>query len=122
MAEQHSSRGNTITASPYEQAFETPIWPYGIGGLNLTDALDLIPVGEYSRLTNLTHEKDRELTARPGQWPWLTANPGGAHHSIRRLNDPIVGSYAYVVGTGADLYMGTSGALALKDTGYRATR
>lgn len=116
MPEQHSARGNTITGAGFEAPFDTPIWPYGVGGLNLTDALDLIPVGEYSRLTNLTHEKDRELTTRDGQTSLLTG--GSVHHSIRRLADPDTGTFTYFVGVDQTLRRGSAGVLTTVDSGY----
>lgn len=116
MPEQQSSRGQTITAQNFEAPFETQIYPCGMGGLNLKDALDAIPVGQFARLTNTIYSQDRQLTARPGLTSLATA--GTNHHSVRRLNDPQTSTFTRIWGIDQSLYIGQSGALSVIDAGY----
>ncbi len=116
MPEQQSQRALPVTGSNFEAPFETQISPYGIGGLNLKDALDAIPVGQFSRLTNVIANGDRQLEARPGLTSLATA--GTEHHSVRRLNDPQAGTYTRLWGIDQKLYRGQSGALTEIDSGY----
>lgn len=116
MPEQQSGRGQPITASTFESPFQTEIFPFGAGGLNLKDALDAIPVGQLSRSTNVIHSEDRAVTARPGLTALATA--GTEHHSVRRLNDPQAGTYTRLWGIDQKLYRGQSGALTEIDAGY----
>jgi len=114
--EQQSSRHLPVTSSVFDAPFTTEIYPFGVGGLNLKDQFDLIPVGQFPRLTNLTHSQDRGLTARPGLTSLATG--GTAHHSVRRLHDPEAGTDTRIWGTDQDLRRGLSGALSVIDSGY----
>jgi hypothetical protein len=116
MPEQKSSRGDVITTAPFESPFATEIWPFGIGGINLKDQLDAVPVGQYTRLLNFTHTMDRGLTGRPGLTSFATA--GTNHHSVRRLNDPQNSTFTRIWGIDQSLYIGQSGALTVIDAGY----
>lgn len=119
MAIPQSGRGNAITTSNFEAPFETPVFPYGVGGIDLASPLDRITVGRYSRLSNVTMLPNTPggLTARPGQTSLATA--GTEHHSIARMNDPQVSDYTRLWGIDTSLYLGKSGALgAAIDTGY----
>ncbi len=116
MPEQQSGRGQPITAAPFESPFTTEIYPLGVGGLNLKDALDAIPVGQFARLTNMIHSNDRALTGRPGLTSLATV--GTEHHSVRRLSDPQAGTYTRIWGVDQKLYRGQSGALTEIDAGY----
>lgn len=116
MPEQKSGRGQPITTAPFESPFSTEIYPFGQGGLNLKDAVDAIPVGQFSRLTNLIHSADRALTVRPGLTTLATV--GVEHHSVRRLNDPQAGTYTRLWGVDQKLYLGQSGAVTEIDSGY----
>lgn len=116
MPEQVSRRGQGVTSAPFESPFETAIYPFGQGGLNAKDALDAIPVGQFTRLTNMVHAADRALTGRPGLTSLATA--GTEHHSVRRLNDPQAGTSTRIWGIDQKLYRGLSGALTEIDSGY----
>lgn len=116
MPEQTSRRGVAVTASPFEQPFESPIFRYGVLGLNLKDSADALQPGQYRRLTNATHSADGELTARPG----LTALTDVIDdvHSVRRLNDPEDATWTRVWGIGTSIYVGQSGALTEIESGF----
>ena len=87
-----------------------------MGGLNLKDALDKIPVGQFSRLTNVIHSQNQALEARPGLTSLATG--GTEHHSVRRLLDPQNSVFTRIWGIDQALYIGQSGALTQIDTGY----
>lgn len=112
MPEQQSERALAITSSNFEQPFETAIWPFGVGGLDLNSQLDAIPVGKYSRLSNLFHTDDRALTVRPG----LTQFFASSTHSVLRMNDPVNSTYTRVWGSGQTLCVGQS-SLTVVDAG-----
>jgi len=116
MPEQGSRRGVGITQSNFEAPFDSPIFRYGVGGLNLRAAADALDPGQYRRLTNAFHAGNGELTARAG----LTTltDVGDDIHSVRRLNDPEDGTFTRVWGQGNALAIGQSGALTEVDTGY----
>lgn len=116
MPEQATSQGQPITAAPVSQPFETAVYPFGMGGLNLKDQSDAIPVGEFARHTNLIHTMDRGVTVRPGLTALATA--GTNHHSVRRLNDPANSTYTRIWGVDQSLFLGQSGALSSIDSGY----
>jgi hypothetical protein len=116
MPEQQSQRGQVITTATFENPFSTEIYPFGAGGLNLKDAIDAIPVGQFSRSTNMIHSQDRAVTGRPGLTSLATA--GTEHHSVRRLSDPQAGTYTRIWGIDQKLYRGQSGALTQIDAGY----
>lgn len=116
MPEQQSSRGQAITSSEITAPFETAMWPYGQQGLQLNAELDAIPVGQYSRMTNVIHTTGRALTGRPGLTSLATA--GTDHHSVRRLADPQNTTFTRIWGIDQSLYIGQSGALSSIDTGY----
>lgn len=116
MPEQQSSRGQGITTSNFEAPFQTEIYPMGVGGVNLKDQADAVPVGQFTRLLNFIHTQDRALTGRPGLTAYATA--GTNHHSVRRLNDPQNSTYTRVWGIDQSLYVGQAGALAVVDAGY----
>ena len=113
-----SSRGAPITGAPFTEPFESPVFPYGVGGLDLASPVDRIAVGRYSRLTNLTVLPNAPggLTARPGLTSLATA--GTEVHSLIRMNDPQVGGMTRVWGIDTEVYLGASGALTQIDTGY----
>lgn len=121
MPEPQSRRGNVITESNFDAPFSTPIFPLGVGGIDLNSALDAIAPGRFSRLTNCTWNvgEPRALTGRPGQTAF--ASSGGTDvHSIVRLTDlqPTPSETTYVWGVDGDLFLGASGALTQIDTGY----
>ena len=96
MPEQKSGRGLQVTASPFEQPFETPEIPLGVKGLNLHTDTEALEVGEFSRLTNAMHDDAHALMSRWGLQPQFTG--GTRHHSIRRLLDPQTGAVRYLLG------------------------
>ncbi len=113
-----SRRGVDVTEAAFTAPFSTPIFPYGIGGLDLNSAIDKIAPGNYARLTNAysTPFEPRALTARPGQQPLATA--GTMIHSIVRMDDPQTNSFTRVWGVDTNLFLGASGALTQIDSGY----
>lgn len=103
MPEQKSGRGLQITASPFEQPFETPEIPLGVKGLNLHTDTESLEVGEFSRLTNAMHDDAHALMSR---WGLQTQFTGGTrHHSIRRLLDPQTGAVRYLLGVDNGVHM-----------------
>jgi hypothetical protein len=116
MPEQASKRDLAVTASEFRGPFQTEIWPFGRGGLNLQDQKDAIPVGQWAVHTNLVYQTDQGVSPRPGLTALATA--GTAHHSVRRLNDPQNATYTRVWGIDQALYIGQSGALTNIDAGY----
>jgi len=115
--EQASARGNVITSAPFEAPFDTTILPLGVGGLQLNPAADVVTPTDYQRLTNVTHETDRELTARAGLTALATVGQP-AVHTLQRVADPEAGTWTRLVGAGGSIYRGTSGALTAIDAGY----
>lgn len=115
---QKSNRGLPITSAGFEQAFDTHITRFGIKGVNLTDAPDTLEDNEYSRMLNMTHRQDFGLTSRFGLTQFCSTGAALNHHSIRRLNDPLTGTYIRVHGVDGSLFSGTTGNLGLIDTGY----
>src|SRR5579872_1038706 len=75
-------------------------------------------VSAYTLLSNLRRYTPERFDARPGI---VRVNSSvldqTSVHSIRRLNDPTVSSYARIVGAGTKLYSGTT-AFTAEDTGY----
>ena len=76
-----SRRGDAVTASTFVGPWESPTYPFGVGGIDLVHAVDAVPVGSFTRLTNwaYTLEGPRALTGRPGQTalaaPWGHGRP-----------------------------------------------
>lgn len=116
MPEQTSTVTQAITRADFTSPPETAIYPYGLGGLNLKDQVDQIPVGQFPIHTNLTHTMDRGVTLRPGLTTLATV--GVHHHSVRRLSDPQNSTYTRIWGVDQSLYIGQSGALTVIDAGY----
>src|SRR5436190_19519542 len=116
MPEQKSERALPVTTSGFEQPFETAIYPYGLGGLNLKGQADQIPLGQFAKLNNMIHSMDRGLTTRPGLT--TSATGGTNHHSVRRLNDPSASTYTRLWGIDTTLRIGQSGAVTQIDNGY----
>lgn len=90
---------------------------FGLDGLNLRDAADLLSPLQTRRLSNLYVKERGAWTVRPGMTA-LATSPGILVHSIARLNDPDAGSFTRIWGIDGDLYLGASGALTLIDSGY----
>jgi hypothetical protein len=116
MPEQASQNALPVTTSPYQSPFQTAIYPFGLGGVNMKDQADQIPVGQFALHTNLTHTMDRGVTTRYGLSSYATG--GTKHHSVRRLSDPLNSTYTRLWGTDQDLRIGQSGAVAIIDSGY----
>jgi hypothetical protein len=114
MPEQGSRRGDEVTKAPFTGAFENHPIRFGMGGLNLKDSLDVLE--GWARHTNLDHDNNGEVIARPGQTIFATA--GTVHHSVRKLRNPQTGVDVRVWGVDTNLYLGASGALAPIDSGY----
>ena len=115
MAEQTSRRANPVTSAAFEAPFETHQVRFGVGGLNLKDALDAME--GWSRMTNVWHEQEQEATARPGQTA-LASHGASPVHSVRRLRDPRTGTDTRVWGVGTALHRGLAGTTTAVDTGY----
>jgi len=102
-----SRRGDVVTDSKFTGSWETPIYPLGVGGLDLTHAVDAVPVGSFTRLTNLTWipGEPRLLTGRAGQT--VLASPGGTDvHSIQRIDDPEASTFTRLWGVDGTLFFG----------------
>lgn len=94
-------------------------------GLQLRVPVDLVPAGQYSRLTNALPIIEGRLEGRAGlKWIVRVANtttPGSGLHSLTRLNQPSVsgvGDRIAGVDTTLQTYVLPSGSVAtLRDTG-----
>lgn len=113
-----SKRGQPITSAPFESPFESPVFPYGVGGLDLASPLDRIAVGRFSRLTNVHLQPNAPggLTTRPGLTALVTG--AGNFHTISRFADPEAAASTYLWGVGTTLARGNAGAVTVIDTGY----
>lgn len=71
--------------------FQTLMFQPGLGGLNLKDTEDLVPIGQLLRMTNVVGSKQvaGEIQSRPGQREIVTR--GTTHHSIGILFNPQFG-------------------------------
>lgn len=114
MPEQSSDRGNVITVAPFENPFENHAIRFGVLGLNLKQSLDAME--GFSRLTNVDHDQEGELTVRPGQT--LLVSGGTAHHSVRKLYDPRAQTTTRIWGIDSSVYRGASGALTVVEAGF----
>jgi hypothetical protein len=112
MAEQISRRANNVTSAGFDQPFETHIVRFGAGGLNLKDSLDAME--GWSRMTNIWHEAENEVTARPGQDPIATHT--GDCHSVRLLRSASTSDTRFW-GVADQILRGHHGALAVADAG-----
>lgn len=116
MAEQQSRRGDQVTNASFTGAFENHLIRLGQKGLNLKDAIDVVPADQLVRMTNVDHDANGDVTARPGQTSLAT---GGTRHSaVRQLRDPQSSTSTRIWGIDTNLYAGASGGLTLIDTGY----
>jgi hypothetical protein len=106
-----------VTASDYEHPFTTPVVRPGIGGLNLRSSIDQIDPAEASRLTNMTWDRNGQLTSRPGLNRFATSG-GSRIHTIARLNNPLTEGATRVWGIDSAIYVGLTGALSSVDSGY----
>lgn len=94
-------------------------------GLQLRVPVDLVPAGQYSRLTNALPIIEGRLEGRAGlKWIVTVANtttPGSGVHSLTRLNQPSisgVGDRIAGIDTTLQTYVLPSGSVAtLRDTG-----
>lgn len=97
------------------QVFETPVGYLGREGLQLNKPLDDLTMQEVSRIANLYHTGSGLIT-RLGQT--LLASLTGTVHSIRRLNNPRLGTYTRFWGAGTSWYRGASGVPTALDAGF----
>lgn len=115
-----TARGAGITNADFTAPFDTPIYPLGNGGINLASAIDAVPVGQFTRLTNVDWVlgEPRALTGRPGQT--LAASVGsGTVHSIIRLTDLQTSTRTYLWGEEDHLLLGDlGGAMTVLETGF----
>ena len=89
---------------------------FGLDGLDLSSAADVVPGEKYGRLTNLRQVERGAWQTRPGLTSLATA--GTHHHTIARLNDPQGATFTRIFGIDTHLYYGQAGALTQADTGY----
>ena len=123
MPDPKSARGERVTgtglytATTFEQPFVTPIYALD-GGLDLIHAVDAVPVGKFTRSTNIfyTLGEPRAVTGRPGQTTIATG--GSTIHSVLRLNNSLAGGFTRVWGVDTHVAIGATGALNLIDSGY----
>lgn len=91
--------------------FQDSIVNFGLGGLDLRHPAELVPLGKFTRLTNVTRSLEGSWVGRPGQTGLFTIPDAAAIHTIARLNNVQAGNFLRVVGAGTKLYTGVSGAL-----------
>lgn len=89
---------------------------FGLQGLVLKPARDLVNPDQATILSNLDNVKGGKLQVRPGQT--LLGQAGATVHTIRRLNAQNGASYARFYGIDGNLYSGTTGNPSLVDSGY----
>ncbi len=116
MPEQSSKRGAQVTGNlQLDQPFESAPVRFGVKGLDLKSASDQVPPDAYRRLTNVLHDMNGQLVARPGLID-LTGHTDDIH-SIRRLNDPDSNTFTRIWGVGTSLGVGQS-SITEVDSGY----
>ena len=106
-----------ITASNFEAPYTTPTLRPGIGGLNLRKTIDTLDPGELSRMSNLTWNREGQLTSRLGQSEVATSG-GTRIHSAKRLVEPLGSTATRVWGIDSSVFLGLTGALSSVDSGY----
>lgn len=89
---------------------------FGLGGLDLERALDLISVNKLSRMTNVLRTEEGALTGRFGQTQLATLT--GEVHSLFRVNSPRTSSFERLAGAGTSLWCGMTGAFTEIETGF----
>jgi len=118
MPEQQSAPGRPIVSTGIDTPFETPVFVFGVGGLNLVADTEKLQPGQYSILTNVYYDPGSgKLTGRSGLTNIATTG-GLVAHSVIRMNDPEAGNFTRVWGVDSALYIGASGALTQIDAGY----
>ena len=110
-------RSAAITRMPFEEPYQTPMQPFGAGGLNLRDAADSLDPAEYQRLTNVDIRGRGRLEARWGLAS-IATTAGVDVHSFKRLDDPLGSQATRIWGVDTELFRGLTGALVQVDTGY----
>lgn len=96
--------------------FDTQMIRFGLEGMNLTKAADLLSTSEATRLINVTQNQFGGWTTRPGLEYLATA--GSNIHSICRLNDPQHSTFTRIWGVDTLLYYGQDNVLNLADSGF----
>lgn len=93
--------------------FQRENFEFQCQGLDLAHSTDAVPRGKYPVLTNLRNYTANVIQTRPGFTGLATAAGAGGSgvQQIRRLNDQIAASYAYVVQAGTRLFIGQAGVL-----------
>jgi hypothetical protein len=105
-----------VTDANFEAPWSTPIIRYGVGGLVLNVAPDVLRPEDAAILTNLAYDATGYYIGRYGQTSLATA--GAGIHSIGRLDELVTFSWTRVWGAGTNLLIGQTGALTTVDTGY----
>ena len=91
---------------------------YDCTGLNLSRPSDDLPQGKFPYLFNVQSIGAGNVANRYGTTRVNTTPLADTHiNSIRRLNDPLDGTFTRVVGAGTNLYTGQS-TFTQQDTGY----
>lgn len=92
---------------------------YGVGGLNLSKALDALTQVEKSRWLNLVHTSGGSETIRPGYTAVGQIGLAANVHSLRRLNAQTGAPlYARIYGADHGVYIGEAGDATLVSAGF----
>lgn len=100
--------------------FQKKVQRLGIGGIQLSRPKDLIDEAKIAVARNMRIYQVGELRVRPGYGSsaLFTDDAPAAIHTLRRFNDTLAGTYAWLMGAGSVLYYGVEGAgLTSKATG-----
>lgn len=90
---------------------------FGIGGLDLRRAADVVAPENALRLSNVQRDPEGGWTPRFGQTEVATTG-GTLLHSVQRGVDPVTPTLTRFWGVDGTLYRGLTGALTSTDTGY----
>lgn len=98
--------------------FQSQSHKFTIRGVNLRFPVDKLPPGYVPKLSNLRCLTESSLQPRNGVNQIADTGTGAGVRQLRRLNDSIAGTFARVVQCAGNLYVGSTGALPIVDTGY----
>lgn len=122
MPEQGSRRGDAVTHVQFTGPFETPLTPFGMGGLNLAVAIDQVPQNQFARLYDVQWIPGdvRALTGRLGYTNTGVSVPpiSVAVHSLVRMNDSQTGASTLFAGNGTLLSRVASNILTPVEGGF----
>src|SRR5574343_1872450 len=91
----------------------------GVGGMQITKTRDFIDPNKVAYARNMRVYQIGEMRTRPGLGSAMfSAALPAAVHTIKRINDSMLGSYAFILGAGDKIYYALeSGAPTQKATG-----